>query len=59
MKINKSKLNFGEKNFNLQEIAEVMGLSRERVRKIEAKALLNARKQLVSLNFKMVNFVND
>ena len=43
----------------LQEIADIMGMSRERVRQIEESALRNARKILRKKGYNPDNFFSD
>ena len=43
----------------LQEIADIMGMSRERVRQIEESALRNARKVLRKTGYNPDNFFSD
>jgi hypothetical protein len=43
----------------LQEIADIMGMSRERVRQIEESALRNARKVLRKKGYNPDNFFSD
>lgn len=43
----------------LQEIADVMGMSRERIRQIEESALRNARKVLRKKGYNPDNFFSD
>lgn len=43
----------------LQEIADLMGMSRERVRQIEESALRNARKVLRKKGYNPDNFFSD
>jgi hypothetical protein len=43
----------------LQEIADIMGMSRERVRQIEVSALRNARKILRKKGYNPDNFFSD
>lgn len=43
----------------LQEIADIMGMSRERVRQIENSALRNARKVLRKKGYNPDNFFSD
>lgn len=48
----KTKKYPGRGGLTLQEIAEIMNLTRERVRQIEAKAIVRIRAKLRSLNIK-------
>ena len=43
----------------LQEIADIMGMSRERIRQIEESALRNARKVLRKKGYNPDNFFSD
>lgn len=45
-RINSSHKSYGHENSTLQEISEAMNVSKERVRKIQAKALTKLRKKL-------------
>lgn len=43
----------------LQEIADMMGLTKERVRQIEAKALAHFRQKLYSLGHKPSDLISE
>ncbi len=45
-------------NFTLQEIADMMDLSKERVRQIEAKALNKFKRRLSALGYNQANLLN-
>jgi len=47
-----------ETNFTLQEIADTMGLTKERIRQIESKALNKLRQRLCALGHNQANLLN-
>lgn len=51
-KINLINKSYSQENSTLQEIAKVMNLSKERIRQIEAKGLMQMRKKFNSLGIK-------
>lgn len=47
-----------ETNYTLQEIADMMDLTKERIRQIEAKALNKVRRRLLALGHNRANLLN-
>ena len=46
-------------NMTLEEIADIMGITRERVRQIEKKALIKLRRRLVGTGYTLENLVGE
>lgn len=62
MKLRESSIQSEHTNqtsFTLQEIAEMMDLTRERVRQIEAKALLKVAKRLKALKINHSDLISN
>lgn len=53
------RTNAGQAHLTLHEVADSLGLTRERVRQIEAKALLKLRKHLLECGIKPSDLLNN
>ena len=58
-KIEMKQTHTGQAHFTLNEIADMLDLTRERVRQIEAKAIMKLRKKMQSKGIKPSDLLNS